>query len=335
MEKGQSLYQELDTDNRQTLEPELMSIMKEEIGKAKEGRIPIIRAFEAIAKRSGLKANTIRNYYYRYIHSQEDRTLVDSHSREDTPVLFTSDAIGRAFTGQETRTLMREMLIAQGRNESVRGCANRLAGGNKRVLIRLQNKYRSIIARDPDYVKEIIKELEEEGKVCFNPYTRRRIRSIVSSSFPSKSSQTATSYKDYDSDYKKSLYSRAFSSRDDSSGGQLLELMGQFVANIRDINTLSIDSLITGLRDLSSLALGNKRGMDYLASYEDKIRDLKNEITLLNAVMNRDRDHLSRIEAKYRSLVNTCKDYLGLSDTDKLAQLNSFLAELKTYIVDV
>lgn len=29
-----------------------MSIMKEEIGKAREGRIPIIRAFEAIAKRS-------------------------------------------------------------------------------------------------------------------------------------------------------------------------------------------------------------------------------------------------------------------------------------------
>ena len=52
MAKEQALHQDAENGQRQELQPELMSIMKEEVGKAKERRIPIIRAFEEIARRS-------------------------------------------------------------------------------------------------------------------------------------------------------------------------------------------------------------------------------------------------------------------------------------------
>ena len=173
MAKEQALSQDTTAAEKQELQPELLSIMKEEVGKARESNIPIIRAFEEIARRSGLKSNTIRNYYYRYIHANEQKVR---KSTEYTGEGFQDEsAIGTPFTPDETRTLMREMLIAQARGESVRGCAARLGKGNKRMLIRFQNKYRSVIAREPEYVTNLIKEIEAEGIACYNPYTRRRM----------------------------------------------------------------------------------------------------------------------------------------------------------------
>ena len=96
------------------LQPELMSIMKEEVGKAKESRVPIIRAFEEIARRSGLKSNTIRNYYYRYLHANEEMMQVDT---ENTRESDQEEDIGRPFTEEETRKLMKDMLIAQANGE--------------------------------------------------------------------------------------------------------------------------------------------------------------------------------------------------------------------------
>src|SRR5690554_2548879 len=143
MVKGQALYQDMAAGEKPELQPELISIMKEEVGKAKERRIPIIRAFEEIARRSGLKSNTIRNYYYRFIHANEKAVRVETEDRIEG--IVGENAIGRPFTAAETRELMREMLISQARGESVSGCANRLGKGDKRMLIRFQNKYRSII----------------------------------------------------------------------------------------------------------------------------------------------------------------------------------------------
>lgn len=282
MEKGQVLYQDIGSNKRQELQPELMSMMKEEVGRARESRIPIIRAFEAVAKRSGLKANTIRNYYYRYLHAHElkDRRSTTVVSDEET--VFTSDAIGRAFTPAETKKLMREMLIAQGRGESVRGCANRLSGGDKRVLIRLQNKYRSVIAREPDYVREVIRELEREGIVCFNPYTRRRIKGIASGSMQGPA----------------------------GNDGQFLELVGQLVNNLKAINLSTLHDLMAGLRDLSSLAAGNSSGLDW------------------------SRDELDRLSARYDELANVCRDFLALSDTDKLAELSNYVDRLKACLAE-
>ncbi|NLB41337.1 MAG: hypothetical protein GX815_03610, partial [Clostridiales bacterium] len=116
---------------------------------------------------------TIRNYYYRYLHANEEMMQVDTKNTGGES--GKEEDIGRPFTDAETRGLMREMLIAQGRGESVRGCANRLGNGNKRMLIRYQNKYRSIIAREPEYVEGIIRELEKEGISSFNPYISRKL----------------------------------------------------------------------------------------------------------------------------------------------------------------
>lgn len=54
------------------LDPVLVSLMKKEVNKSKVADEPVNRAFEVIAEKSGLKFNTVRNYYYRYIHEKDN-----------------------------------------------------------------------------------------------------------------------------------------------------------------------------------------------------------------------------------------------------------------------
>ena len=283
------------------LQPELMSIMKEEVGKAKESRVPIIRAFEEIARRSGLKSNTIRNYYYRYLHANEEMMQVDT---KNTGILAgLEEDIGRPFTDAETRELMREMLIAQGKGESVRSCANRLGNGNKRMLIRYQNKYRSIIAREPEYVEAIIRELGKEGIVSFNPYTRRKLSKARRESAVSPTQE---------------------------SGGQLVDWISQFASNIHNTQVVSLQNLVKGLLDLSSLAVGNQSLASRMEKHNQEMQTLSNRILILENSLKQERNENQEIQRKLYELMDINKAYIELSDEKKLTGLNEYLSRLRT-----
>ena len=146
------------------IRPDLLDMMEEEVGKAKNKNYPITRAFEAVAKESGLKLNTIRNYYYR--------------SRTERPEPADGEVrrgLGRAFSEEEIDSLMREMLIAQAKGESVRGCARRLAENDPQLLLRYQNKYRNVVAKRKSYVLDLIREMRREGIECIDPYEKEKL----------------------------------------------------------------------------------------------------------------------------------------------------------------
>ncbi len=301
MAKEQALSQDTTAAEKQELQPELLSIMKEEVGKARESNIPIIRAFEEIARRSGLKSNTIRNYYYRYIHANEQKVR---KSTECTGEGFQDEsAIGTPFTPDETRTLMREMLIAQARGESVRGCAARLGKGNKRMLIRFQNKYRSVIAREPEYVTNLIKEIEAEGIACYNPYTRRRM-----------------------SNAGRRPVSRAGA----DSSGQLVDWVSQLAANMQQIGISSLKDLLKGLRDLSSLAAGSKGASLHLERHNEEMQEARNRILLLENSLDEERSRAERAYQRLMEMTDINRRFIELSDEDKLSRLREYIRELKS-----
>jgi hypothetical protein len=302
MAKGQALYEDA-AGQKQELQPELMSIMKEEVGKARERHLPIIRAFEAIAQRSGLKSNTIRNYYYRYLHDNEEMKK-EVMQTTDGDNLSLSDSIGRPFTPEETKALMREMLIAQARGESVRGCANRLSKGDQRVLIRLQNKYRSIIAREPEYVESLIKEIESEGIECFNPYTKvKMVRS-----------------------------GRKAANVDGAANGQLIDWISQFVNNMNRIKAASLNDLVKGLRDLSGLAAGNTSFSEYMSKHSQELQELNNRILLLEVSLDKERREANQTNAKLSQLMEINRRFMEMSDPDKLAGLKDYMEQLQSYM---
>ena len=301
MAKGQALYQNTASGEKQELQPELISIMKEEVGKARESRIPIIRAFEEIARRSGLKSNTIRNYYYRYIHANNKAVMMDTEDSAGS--LNRDDAIGRPFTEAETKALMREMLTAQARGESVRGCASRLGNGDKRMLIRFQNKYRSIVAREPEYVKNLIKEIEAEGIPCYNPYTRMRV---------SNAGRKPTV---------------RVSDRND---GQLIDWVSQFVANMQSIRVASLEELIKGLRDLSSLAAGNHGLARQMERHHQEMQELRNRLLIMETSLEKERSERQMTDRKLAELMNINRSFIELSDEEKLSGLKEYIATLQS-----
>lgn len=211
-----------ETTAKPFLDPVLVSLMKKEVSKSKEADEPVNRAFEVIAQKSGLKFNTVRNYYYRYIH-EKDNNQKNSHQGKKTHSRK-RDVAGNSFTEQEVKDLMMAMLIGQAKGKSVRGCANELANNDKKLMLRYQNKYRNVLAGNPEYVKELMEEMSNKGMVYFNPFTKQVV-------------------------YGKKI----------NSEGELFDNIGRLVANINEINSPQLDNFFAGLQELSNMAVQYKR----------------------------------------------------------------------------
>ena len=127
----------------------------------KAGR-PLKTVFEEVAKKTGRKPNSIRNYYYARL--KEDENLVPGGE----------NAAFVPFTEEEIDMLLREVLTCQAKGISVRACTLALGNGDTKVMLRYQNKYRAIVKNDPERIKRVLAQLEREKLPACDPYTRVR-----------------------------------------------------------------------------------------------------------------------------------------------------------------
>lgn len=126
----------------------------------KEGR-PLKAVFEEVARQTGRKANSIRNYYYAKLRA--DETL---YTREGGAAFV-------PFGEEEIDALLREVLTSQAKGISVRACTLSMGHGDTKAMLRYQNKYRSVIKNDPARVKRVLSRLEEENIPACDPYERK------------------------------------------------------------------------------------------------------------------------------------------------------------------
>ena len=118
---------------------------------AEDGR-SLREVFQEVGGQLQRKPNSIRNYYYARVR--------------ETPDLSPRPTPFRAFTPEELHTLLREVLMGRGQGESVRACVTRLSGGDRSQMLRMQNKYRSILKNRPELLMEAAEELRQEGLPC-------------------------------------------------------------------------------------------------------------------------------------------------------------------------
>jgi len=148
-------------------------LLEEVIGEAVKNGRTLREAFDNAAKATGRKANSVRNFYYTFLRgrlSAENKELIKRRS-----VDFNT------FSAEEIRKLIESMLIAQRDGVSVRACALNLADGDKTLMLRYQNKYRSVLASHRVMVQEVIEALNKRGIACYDPY-EKRVRSRQSES---------------------------------------------------------------------------------------------------------------------------------------------------------
>lgn len=114
--------------------------------------------FDRMGEALGRKPNSIRNFYYAQIRAQ-------------------SQDMGRAlpfetFSQEEVEQLIKSVLTARAQGMSVRACVRRLAGGDRTLMLRYQNKYRSTIRTRPELVKKVMEELSLNGVPFVSPYAQ-------------------------------------------------------------------------------------------------------------------------------------------------------------------
>lgn len=126
-------------------------------------------AFCLMSEKSGKSINSVRNYYYSQLKMFE---LVPSLAQSIGIVTVREKrAAFCTFRQDEVRRLVKRILADKGKGISVRASIAAMSDSPKAAL-RLQNKFRSVVARHKPLVTEIMNELGNEGQPYFNPYTK-------------------------------------------------------------------------------------------------------------------------------------------------------------------
>lgn len=132
----------------------------DEVKKAQKIGAPLKRVFETVAQKTGRKPNSVRNYYYMKVK--------ETGEIEQKPSTFTP------FTKEEIYMLLRTLLAAGAKGESIRGASLKLADGDKTLMLRYQNKYRSLIKSGRPLVEKVMADMDQDNEKYLNPYETRK-----------------------------------------------------------------------------------------------------------------------------------------------------------------
>ena len=118
--------------------------------------------FESYGLKRGRAKGSVRNYYYALMKNekQDERIvkLLDGSSLSVEKI--------REFTEEETDQALRSILAEKSKGLSVRRAIFNLSGGDDKLMLRLQNKYRNTLRKEPERIAEIAAEmgLNEEAE---------------------------------------------------------------------------------------------------------------------------------------------------------------------------
>lgn len=136
--------------------------------------------FETYGINNGRAKGSVRNYYYALMKNEKgDERIVKLLDGSQLSV----EKI-REFTEEETDEAIRSILAEKSKGLSVRKAIYNLAAGDDKLMLRLQNKYRNTLKKEPHRIAEIAKEmgLTEESFVS----TRRQKKTETQLKAPQK-----------------------------------------------------------------------------------------------------------------------------------------------------
>ena len=116
--------------------------------------------FESYSIKSGKAKGTIRNLYYELAKkSVQDKTFCDKYLNGKAIEVSTI----KEFNLDEEKNLIKDVLIAKSKGQSVRKTIIQLSNGDSKLALRLQNKYRNAIKNDSKLFNEVVCELQKQG----------------------------------------------------------------------------------------------------------------------------------------------------------------------------
>lgn len=135
---------------------------------AEESGDSLSKVFTRLASELDCSVGSVRNYYYSQAKLFK---MIPSLATE----MGIEQAITRArpfvtFDPEEAETILVNALINKANGKSVRATITEMAGGDKKLALRYQNKYRSLLLRHKRTVIRVMDKLDRDGISYYNPY---------------------------------------------------------------------------------------------------------------------------------------------------------------------
>ena len=115
--------------------------------------------FETYGREHNRAKGSVRNYYYAFLRKREDARVQRILAGKD----LKAGEI-RPFTEEETDEMLRKVLTEKSKGMSVRRAIQNLSAGDEKLMLRMQNKYRNLVKKQPERIRRIAREagLSEE-----------------------------------------------------------------------------------------------------------------------------------------------------------------------------
>ncbi len=111
--------------------------------------------FETYGIKHGRAKGSVRNYYYALMKNEKgDERIVQLLDGSHLAV----EKI-REFTEEETDEALRSILAEKSKGLSVRRAIFNLSNGDDKLMLRLQNKYRNTLKKEPTRIAQLAKEM--------------------------------------------------------------------------------------------------------------------------------------------------------------------------------
>ena len=123
--------------------------------------------FETYGARHSRAKGSVRNYYYAFLKKQDDARVQAILAGKGL-----SAGTIKPFTEEETDELLEKVIEGRKRGLSVRKSIMEASGGDEKLMLRMQNKYRNLLKKQPERVEKAAKEA---GMSEINPFLQRRL----------------------------------------------------------------------------------------------------------------------------------------------------------------
>ena len=115
--------------------------------------------FASYAQKTGRAKGSVRNCYYALLRNTGDKRVKQILSGKNLKA-------GKIlpFSERETDEILRKILTEKSHGVSIRRAVIKLAGGDDKLMLRYQNKYRNVLTKQPDRIEKILCECGGENK---------------------------------------------------------------------------------------------------------------------------------------------------------------------------
>jgi hypothetical protein len=246
----------------------------DEVKKAQKIGAPLKRVFETVAQKTGRKPNSVRNYYYMKVK--------ETGEIEQKPSTFTP------FTKEEIYTLLRTLLAAGARGESIRGASLRLAGGDKTLMLRYQNKYRSLIKNGRPLVEKVMADMDRDNEKYLSPYDTQKSMAPVG---------------------KESKY------------------IPESVIKALMACDIDVKSFFKGLAKVAGMAVAKVRSEEEMRQLMLQNENIKKENTALHTRLKKEMERSHKAASLFEQLMNLKTKTIETKDLESLTALGEWLKE--------